>query len=291
MRLETILALWSVPFLVTSPARADDTARCVSAAADGQDLRDRHKLLEARDRFRACVTAACPAVVQRDCAGWLTEVERQLPSVVIYAKSAEGADLFDLRVTLDGQPFASKLDGQSVAMDPGPHTFHFETADGSAIDRRVLVREGEKSQPIAVVLGAAPAVRVIPPAEAVVEPGRGTSGWKTFGWVAGGLGVAGLAMGTVFGVLAINDKSSAHCGTDNLCDPGTSVGIKRAALLSDVGWIAGGTLLAGGVALLLLAPAEGGGVAPAEGGGARTSVRVAPVLIASGGVAVIGGDW
>jgi hypothetical protein len=270
-------------------ARADDKAACLDAASRGQRLRDNHAMVEAREQLRVCAAAGCPSVVQTDCAGWLADVERALPTVVVTARSGAGADLVDVKVSVDGKPLVSRLDGRAVPMDPGSHSFHFEGADGASLDRQVVVREGEKDQAVAVVLAVARAVPAAPvpgsPAAATgPEAGGSSSPWKTVGWVAGGVGVAGLAMGTVFGIIAMADKSSAHCDANNVCDPGTIGGIKSAAMVSDVGWIAGGVLLAGGVALVLLAPG-------ASHEGRSASVKVAPALLASGGGAVIGGSW
>jgi hypothetical protein len=111
----------------------------------------------------------------------------------------------------------------------------------------------------------------------------GGGSWKTLGWVLGGLGVAGLGVGAVMGVVAIGDKNGAHCDAHGVCDPGTTSGIKNAALASDIGWIAGGVLLAGGAALLILAPSTAH-----EG---SVSVKVAPVVTAGGGGAALGGTW
>jgi hypothetical protein len=148
----------------------------------------------------------------------------------------------------------------------------------------VMVREGEKNQAVAGVLGAAPTKPT--GSEGVASPassGRSSSPWKTVGWVVGGAGVVGLGVGTVFGILAAADKSSAHCDANNVCDPGTTGGIKRAALVSDVGWTAGGILLASGAALVLFAP--GASHEP------TARVRVAPAVTASGGGIAVGGSW
>jgi hypothetical protein len=269
MKTHFLLGLLMPTVLLTTAAFADDKAACMDAASKGQRLRDTHKLVEARAELRVCATAQCPSVIQSDCAIWLADVEKALPSVVVTAKDGAGADLVDVKVSVDGRPLASKLDGQAVPMNAGPHTFHFEGADGSILDRQVMVKEGERNQAVAVVLGAA-----------APTP---SSTWKTLGWVLGGTGVVGLGVGTVFGVIAMGDKNGAHCDANNVCDPGTTRGIKSAALVSDVGWIAGGVLLAGGAALVLFAPS--GSRKPESG------VNVAPVVTASGGAIVAGGSW
>jgi hypothetical protein len=263
-------------------AFADDTAACLDASTKAQTLRDAHQLVEARAQLRACAASSCPAVVQRDCANWLVEVDKSLPTVVVTAKNRAGADLVEVKVSVDERSFVSKLDGAAVPMNPGPHTFHFEGADGTRVDQQVVIKEGEKNQPVAVVLGAAvPPPPPAPTSTGATEPVGSSSPWRTVGWALGGVGVAGVAMGAVFGVIAIGDKNGAHC-VDNRCDPGTSSGIKTAALLSDVGWIAGGVLLASGAAIVLVTP----GVHERA-----VSLRVAPALVADGAGAVLGGAW
>jgi hypothetical protein len=279
MKTRLLLGLLAPAMLVTTVALADDRAACLDAAASGQTLRNEHKLVEARERLRVCAAAGCPAVVQSDCATWLADVEKALPSVVVTAKSGAGQDLVDVKVSVDGQPLVSKLDGRAVPLDAGPHTFHFEGSDGTSLDRTVMLEEGVKDQAVAVVLGAPPPPSTPPGTDADTS----SSPLKTVGWVIGGVGVAGLAFGAVFGVVALGDKNNAHCNANNVCDPGTTGGIKSAALLSDVGWIAGGALLAGGAALVLFAP-KGSHEA-------TTGVRIAPVLTAGGSGIVAAGSW
>src|ERR1700733_10293046 len=93
--------------LVAAPAFADEKAACLDAASKGQRFRDTHKLVEAREQLRVCAAAQCPAVVQSDCANWLADVEKALPSVVLSAKSGTGVDLVDVTVSVDGQALGS----------------------------------------------------------------------------------------------------------------------------------------------------------------------------------------
>ncbi len=289
-----LLGLVLAPLLLPSSALANDKATCVAAASKGQRFKDTHKLVEAREQLRACAEVRCPAVVQADCTTWLAEVEAALPGVVVTAKSGAGVDLVDVKVSVDGKLLLSKLDGTSVAMNAGPHQFHFEEADGDGVSRSAGGRSrGEKNQAVAVVLlGPVPPPKVVAPivetattpAPAPTAAPASTSGpWKTAGWVVGGAGIAGLGVGVVFGIIASGDKSSAHCDANNVCDPGTVSGIKSAALLSDVGWIAGGVLLAGGAALVLFAPGRSHE--------SMTGFRIAPVFTANGGGIVAGGAW
>src|SRR5580658_4532403 len=93
-----------------TPAFADETAACEAAVSKGQELRDAHKLVEAREQFRICAAPACPAVMRSDCTNWIDEADRAIPTVVLSAKDASGDDLLDVSVSLDGAPLTAKLD-------------------------------------------------------------------------------------------------------------------------------------------------------------------------------------
>src|ERR1700722_15398926 len=139
----TATALLASLLLGAFPARADDKAACFDAASKGQSLRDQGKLVEAREQFRRCAAQGCPTMVLQDCGGWLADVEKNVPTVVVTAKDGSGNDLVDVQVTVDGQPLLSKLTGEALPIDPGLHTFHFSTsgggsATGKAVDRQVL---------------------------------------------------------------------------------------------------------------------------------------------------------
>jgi hypothetical protein len=253
---------------LAAPVFADDP--CVDAHAQGQIVRKAHQLVEASEQFHACAQQMCPAMVQKDCVVWLDEVEKSLATVVLTVEDRAATELARVDVRVDGRPLPNALDGRALRMNPGPHAFHFfDTADGSSLDQQVIVTEGERNRGIAVVLG-----RIPPPSRA--QP----SGLRTAGWVLGGLGVVGLGVGTVAGVVAIGDKGSAHCVND-VCASGPLAGARSAAAVSDAGLVAGGVLLAGGVALLVLSRSGG-----REN---RPSASVAPLVAAHGGGLAVGG--
>jgi hypothetical protein len=145
--------------LLASSAFADKQV-CTDAYGQAQTLRDAHKLTEAREQLRVCARADCPDFIAKDCAGWLKDVEPRIPSVVLIAKNAAGSDLVDVKVTVDGAPVATKLDGLAVDVDPGAHTFAFEAADGK-VEQKVVIAEGGKAQRVSVAFGAAGTAPVV----------------------------------------------------------------------------------------------------------------------------------
>ena len=256
------LPLALVTLAHASPSLADEKAECLAAASTGQTLRDAHSLIEAKESFQVCARPSCPALVQTDCGAWLDAVERALPTVVLAAKDGEGRDLIDVVVSVDGKPFARKLDGQAVPMNPGAHDFRFDRADGTTATSRVIVKEGEKAQEISVAF--APAV-VSPPPDAVSPlpvapppaPADATANaralQRALALVLGGVGVAGIAVG---GGIALDAKSkddtaaaettpSRHSDSVNAVSEGNA---------GTVVMVAGGVLAAAGIVVWFTAP-------------------------------------
>jgi hypothetical protein len=160
-----VLGALAASCLLASTAMADDKQVCSDAYSKAQTFRDAHKLTVAREQLRICARAECPGFIAKDCAGWLKDVEPRIPSVVFVVKNAAGSDLVDVKVTMDGAPLVTKLDGLAVDVDPGAHTFDFEAPDGKA-EEKVVVTEGAKAQRISVTFGApgtAPAAASPPP--------------------------------------------------------------------------------------------------------------------------------
>lgn len=259
-----IVALAVSTLLFAGAASAQETSACMVAADKGQDLRDAHKPLEARQQFLICAATTCPKVVLDDCTRWLEAIEAAVPSVVVTAKSDAGADLVDVTVSVDGQPFATKLNGESVSLDPGAHVFHFEAKGSGSLDREVVVAEGERNQHVAVVLQPSPEPAPEPEpvsrssSLAATPDGLGTQ--KILAAAAGGVGVVGLGVGTVFGVVALSTRSAAN----GLC-PGatcpTQLGSQKwsdavaASNISTAAFIVGGAGLLVGATLWFTAPA------------------------------------
>lgn len=245
--------------LVRANALADDDrAVCFDSVEKGQSLRKAHKLVEARDQFRLCAAATCPATMQGDCSNWLNEIEKSIPTVVLSAKDALGNDVFEVSVSMDDKPLVGKLEGTAIAVDPGAHNFRFQWADGTSRERQVLVSEGQKDVVVAVSLAPPGGVPITtPPAQSVtpsVSPSSpGGTPWPTIGWIVGGVGVVGLALGGIFAGITISDKNAADCNSaTRLCSNYASMNsAMSAAPVSGVGFIGGGALVVTGAALLL----------------------------------------
>lgn len=271
----------SIPALVAAAVlsfaasgRADDKTDCVAASSKAQDLRQQDKLVEAHAQLLVCARDVCPAAISGDCGQWLKDVETAMPTLTLSAKDASGNDLIAVTVKLDGAPWLESLDGKAHPVNPGPHKLTFETAGAAAVTQELLVREGEKDRPVTATLGeppkvappphAAPPPLAPPPAEPAAAPS--SSRWmKPTGAVIAGVGLATLAVGSVLGVVAALDWSSAKTTCNGSCPPGSSNyqpaisardSAGTAADWSTALFVAGGVATVAGAVIFLVAPSS-----------------------------------
>ena len=233
------LAALAALVALSAPAKAEDAVRaCIAASTDAQTLRSQGKLLAAREQMVACARDACPPIVRSHCARWLSEIEAQIPSVVVRAENADGTDAVDARVTIDGR--AGKLDGQPVRLDPGPHTVVVENDRGARKEQQVLLVAGETARKIAL--------RFPPLAQSAAPEAPEQQRIPTGAWILGGVGTAALAGATYFGFAAkseldsLNGSCSPHC-TDAQAHAGRTDALVFDVLLGAGAAAVGGALI------------------------------------------------
>lgn len=192
-------------FLTSSGIASADVKQCVDASEKGQKLRSQGKLREARENFVVCGAEACPTLVRHDCNQWNSELAATLPTVVFGAKDRAGKDLFDVTVSMDGVELVKKLDGKGVTVDPGKHTFKFEAAGLPPLTETDLIKEGEKSRGISVVLGEDKPAPVVGPPPKPVE----TNEHSIAPWILVGLGGAAVVAGVV--IFATTPDRPSNC--------------------------------------------------------------------------------
>jgi len=282
MRAPPTLRAAAVALVVTSgaPLLADPTPpptklECNDAHTQAQPLRRAGQLRAARRELRTCAAPACPAIVRDECAQWLDEVSRAIPTLVLEAKDQDGNDRSDVRVTLDGQPLLERLDGNAIEIDPGEHDLVFE-ADGVApVARHVIIAAGEKdrheratlevSRPVIALPPPPPPLAVEPPApppapEAVPAPApvphpepppRTTTESGSMALCTLGLGTAGvgLLVGSIAGLVSMAQVATikSQCN-GNSCPRSLASDGSTAATLGNVSNVA---FIAAGAGLLL----------------------------------------
>jgi serine/threonine-protein kinase len=197
----------------------------------------------------------------------VAELEPKLATLAVVV--APAADVPGLVVKRDGEAVGRAVWGTPIPVDPGAHS-----VEASAPGRRPWQSQAVVEGPAAkasievppLVEDVAPPVPPPPspgspppaPPPAPPPPSSPGSTQRVLGVVTGVVGLGGIAVGSVFGLVAKSHQSDAgpHCsGTE--CD---ATGIsalsdaRSAATVSTIGFIAGGAVLAGGVVLYLVAP-------------------------------------
>lgn len=230
---------------VASGARADEKQQCLTASDQGQSLRDEGKYRRAREAFATCARPVCPAIVQHDCVKWLADLEATSPSVVINAKDDKGNDLMAVKVTVDGAPLASTLDGRPVLVDPGEHTFRYETDGFPPVEEHVVIHAGEKSRVLTVQFGtpaapqtgggAAPAASA--PAGGGEAPSAAAGGGPPLSaWVFAGVAVVSFGMEAYFGLSGLSDRSNLEntCGPSHSCQSSDVDSVRTKFTVADI---------------------------------------------------------
>jgi hypothetical protein len=233
-----------------------------------------------------CAASSCPGEVRKECLRRIDLVNVSIPTVVIEAKDGAGNDLAAVKVTMDGDVLAERLDGSAISLDPGAHTFTFELAGQPSVTKQLVIREGQKDRREVLQFGASPAAT---PAKTATPAAKGpatssiessvdqvsssSSGGtqKVIAIVAAGVGVAGIGVGTIFGLSAMSKHDDANAKCPGACTDQAGVELwndaRSAGNISTIGFVVGGVGLATGAILWLTAKpsrttAFQGGVGP-----------------------------
>jgi hypothetical protein len=187
-------------------------------------------------------------------------LEPRVPHLELHAPKPAPEGLL---VTRDGQPLGPGALGTSLPTDPGVHTLEAHAPGHVGWRRKIELLAGERqtvdvpqlakdATPDAAPIAVATMAKT-PDTEAPPPPTSNSA--RTAGFVLGGVGLAGLAVGATFGILTGSATSDAkvHC-PNNGCSPQGLDDVSRGktfAWVSDIGFIGGGAALVAGTVLLV----------------------------------------
>jgi len=217
-------------------ARTDDKVACVAAAEAAQQHRSAGKLRRARMALRTCVREACPAIVRTDCTQWLAEVEGGLPTIVVRAQDSRGRDLTDVRVELDSELLAEKLEGLPLEVDPGRHVLTYTRKGSPTRSQEILIHTGERNRTVSVVLDA------IEPAGDPPSSGGGRVALASAGsfrppaatWIFAGVGVLAAGSFAYFGLQGLSQKADMERDCKPNCPQSRVDAAYRELLVADI---------------------------------------------------------
>lgn len=283
------LALCAAVLAGAGVARADEKADCISASEKAQSLRDDRKLIEAREQFLACARDVCPAAVKKDCADQVSAVQQRTPSVVFHAKDKTGQDLVSVKVSADGKLVTEQLDGRSIPLDPGVHTFRFEAEGNEPFEQKIVLAEGEHDRPVNARFGGG-GIETGPG----LAPAAGKKSAPIGAFVVGGIGLVSMAIAPVFYAMGLSQKSTdegpggcAPTAGGAGCSPSEIDSIHTKLIVGDVLMFGGAAILATGIIWTIVHYASGGGKEASNPPAAGSAVLfdVAPAAWGRGAVA------
>jgi hypothetical protein len=272
----TVAALFlSATFLGTGPIAAqesstkdspseDEQARCVNDHREGQTLHRAGRLKASKERFQRCLDLQCSPVLRMDCAARLDEVEAEVPTIVLAARSSRG-DLVEVSVFQSGLLLTSRLDGRPIALDPGPQALRFEAAGHEPLEERLLMRSGERNRLVLVTMKerlpsgspsngpaltsspgltsptpggtASEGSAAAPPRSVPAPPAQPLASFSTSDYFVFGTGLGLAAAGAVLGLVVVRERAAATEQCSPFCSEDHVDGIRRR------GWIADGLLV------------------------------------------------
>ncbi len=184
-------------------------------------------------------------------------LEKRLPTLSL--RLAAGAPA-TTRVRVGTAAIGSGSFGVALPLDPGKHTLVIEAPGYRPRTIEIELVEGQP-QTLDVVPGSAIAVPGPPPPTPAERTTSG-GGQKTLGYVFGGIGLVGLAVGGVAGVIVLSKKNTAE---DNCKDElqrcnerGAAANESGSAIapISTAGFIVGALGLGAGAYIILTADAD-----------------------------------
>jgi hypothetical protein len=229
-------------------AYADDrVSACADAAERGQELRDAHKLVEARAQLVACAQRDCPGVVRESCTEWLADLDRRTPSVVVGVKDEEGRDIPGATVSLDGAPLPATVTSSAVAVNPGAHVMRYAAAGYEPVEESVVLREGE---PLRVLAGTLRRSRIgpLPPGPPGPAPGPART-VPILPLVLAGTSLLALSVFAYTGLSGASDYRRLEKECSPRCSSTDIDGVRSHFLVADVALVV--AVVTGGAAVTL----------------------------------------
>jgi hypothetical protein len=183
------------------------------------------------------------------------------PRVLLVTLSGQATTT--MRVRADGEAVADEIVARrTFALAPGSHRVEITAPGKRDLALDVTGRAGETRAIEVALVDDAPASRAPPSASGDASTiASADSSQKTWGLVLGGLGLAGIAAGSVTGLMAASKKTALESeATDPAIGPSRFYAdrttAKTFALVSTASFIAGGVGLAAGSILFLTAPSS-----------------------------------
>jgi hypothetical protein len=215
-------------------ADSDRVDVCIAAAERGQELVKAGRLNAATEHFSRCVQANCPATVQRDCLQFAAQVDAAMATIVISVIDEQGSRLKPTRLLVDGAVMEKADIATPIRLEPGPHVIEAITLSGQT-SSRIELAPGERGRHVALQIRAQKAEKT-----EKAEKAEGHRPVPNAVWIAGAVGLAGVATFGVLGALGTSElhdlraRCAPHCAQADLNAATTKLLVGNVALLTGV---------------------------------------------------------
>ncbi|MEO8874296.1 MAG: hypothetical protein ABI461_01810 [Polyangiaceae bacterium] len=221
-------------------------------------------------------------------------LESKLSTLTIRVPSAM-ENVSGVEVRRDGLVLARASWGSAIPLDPGAHRIDVTAPSRKAWSTTVTFTEQvaatDVDVPTLAVVAAPKSFKSVAVRTPIVAEESSSSTQRTLSFVVMGAGLAGLATGGVFGVIAKSKNDDAlanHCGGGNVCDArglALTDDARSAGTIATISFAAGGAALVTGAVLFFTAPKH------SSSPSARAALHAAPTLSAHSAGLCFGGTW
>ncbi len=146
------ISSWAIP-AQSAPEHLRDEEACVTTLKNAKTREQEGSLQSAKALLRSCAQSPCSLFVRQQCANRHNKLELDTPTIVLLVSDASGGARTDVQVRVDGEPFATQVDGRALPIDPGMHDFSF-SADGHVFaTQKILIVQGQRNRFISATIG------------------------------------------------------------------------------------------------------------------------------------------
>jgi hypothetical protein len=228
---------------------------CGSAYERAQTERLAGHYVAASEAALACSQLRCNAAIVKECVRFYESLEQDTPTLVFSARKAEGGELTNVRVEMDGKRVADQLTGRAFKVDPGQHAFVFIEAQRGQMQVSETARVGDHARVIEVTFADPFAKKETPSKPADSAPQK-SHGVPAMTYVLGGVGIVGLGTFIGFRLKADNEYSDYSSSCAPRCSADDVKAVRREFLISYVSLGVGIAGLAGAGLVYVFAPSR-----------------------------------
>jgi hypothetical protein len=217
---------------------ADTSADCVAAYEAAQTERQLGHFKAASHQAMLCSRATCNQTIVGECISLFEAIKSETPTMVLAARRADGGDIVNVRVEVDGQPLLDRLDGQAIPLDPGAHRFRFVTDGFEPKELDYSARVGDRNRLVEIVFGepapVAPAPVAAPVPMAPPPSAKPEGGVPTATYVLAGVSAVALGTFAYLRLTAVSDYNDLRNTCSPACKPDDVDAVRTKSTMSFV---------------------------------------------------------